>query len=67
MNQFPMIDERRIWGRPYWYRPRPWGFYRPRPYWGYGPFFGGFLGGLVGSAIFNPYLYGGFPYGGFWY
>lgn len=57
------------------------GFGRPgRFFWG-GPFVGGLLGGLVGSAIFNPYIYGGgfgypyyrppyypYPYGGgFWY
>lgn len=55
-----------------------------RPYYGYGrspfffggPFIGGLLGGLVGSAVFNysrprpyypPYYGGGYPYGGYPY
>lgn len=50
-------------------RIRPFGFGRPffggpffgGPFFG-GPFLGGVLGGLAGSALFNPYLYGGVPY-----
>jgi hypothetical protein len=56
------------------------GFGRPGFGFGFGwPFFGGLLGGLVGSTIFSPfygypfgpysygpYPYGPFPYGGFW-
>ncbi|WIG48696.1 hypothetical protein QPL78_09390 [Bacillus halotolerans] len=69
------IDENdaRIFGRPgfgYGFgRPglgfgRPgfgYGFGRPFGFYG-GPFFGGLVGGLVGSALFNPYFYGGYPY-----
>jgi hypothetical protein len=63
-------------------RPYGFGFGRPgRFIWG-APFVGGLVGGLVGSALFNPYFYGGYggyggypfyrppfyPYGGgFWY
>ncbi|WP_061086694.1 hypothetical protein [Heyndrickxia coagulans] len=47
--------------RPWGFRPwgfRPWGF-------GFGPFLGGFAGGLATSALLGPALYGGygFPYG----
>ncbi|MDR4888917.1 hypothetical protein RGU12_15515 [Fredinandcohnia sp. QZ13] len=41
------------------------------------PFLGGLAGGLVGSTLFNPYMYGGYGYpyrppfypygGGLWY
>ncbi|MGJ8540532.1 hypothetical protein [Heyndrickxia faecalis] len=56
----------RPWGfRPWGFRPwgfRPWGF-------GFGPFLGGFAGGLATSALLAPALYGGygFPYGGYGY
>jgi hypothetical protein len=52
----------RPWGfRPWGFRPwgfRPWGF-------GFGPFLGGFAGGLATSALLGPAFYGGygFPYG----
>ncbi|MDQ0177079.1 hypothetical protein J2S08_002958 [Bacillus chungangensis] len=56
-------------------RIRPFGFGRPffgGPFFG-GPFFGapflgGVLGGLAGSVLFNPYLYGPpyYPYGYVW-
>ncbi|NCG69349.1 hypothetical protein GWJ21_16230 [Bacillus coagulans] len=36
---------------------RPWGF-------GFGPFLGGFAGGLATSALLAPALYGGYGY--FW-
>jgi len=58
-------------------RLRPWGFggfgFRPwgfRPWgFGFGPFLGGFAGGLATSALLAPALYGGygFPYGGYGY
>lgn len=63
-------EDTRIFGRPFGFvRPgfgygfgRPgFGFGRPFGFYG-GPFFGGLVGGLVGSALFNPYFYGGYPY-----
>ncbi|MDA7025758.1 hypothetical protein PJ311_03920 [Bacillus sp. CLL-7-23] len=56
----------RIIGRPFYGRPfygRPFG----RPFfYGPGPFFGGFLGGLTAGALLGPYGgYGG--YGGYGY
>lgn len=58
-------------------RLRPWGFggfgFRPwgfRPWgFGFGPFLGGFAGGLATSALLGPAFYGGygFPYGGYGY
>ncbi|MGX1194186.1 hypothetical protein RKD52_002738 [Metabacillus sp. SLBN-84] len=43
---------------------RPFGFY---PF-GFGfPFFGGLLGGLALSSLYNPYYYGyGYPYYGYY-
>ena len=55
---------------------RPSYGYGRRPFFFGGPFVGGLLGGLVGSAVFNyprprpyypPYYYGGYPYGGYPY
>jgi hypothetical protein len=45
---------------------RPWfgyGFGRPFGFWGPGPFIGGLVGGLVGSALLAPYYwYPPYPY-----
>lgn len=49
-------------GRPGFGFGRPgFGFGRPFGFFG-GPFAGGLVGGLVGSALLNPYLYGGYGY-----
>ncbi|MBS2772266.1 MULTISPECIES: hypothetical protein [Anoxybacillaceae] len=65
MNDF-IGQDTRIWGRPWGWGVRPWGFFGPRPFFGGGPFFGGFLGGLLGSALVPPF-YGGYPYFGYPY
>ena len=50
MSHLQVADER-IW--------RPWGFgfWRPRPFFFGAPFFGGFLGGLLGSALVPLFFY----------
>lgn len=66
-------SDERIFGRPFGVG-RPFGFGRPwgggfgRP-WGFGlnPFLGGFVGGLLGSALLPPFYGYGFPGYGFGY
>lgn len=70
--QTHMTDERRIIGRPFgrpWGYERPWGFGRPWGWGGgFGPFLGGVAGGLLGSALLGPYVYGfGSPFYGYGY
>lgn len=73
----PLITESRIYGRPF---RRPYGGSFRAPFFGV-PFVSGLLGGVLGSALFNPYTFGGYPYpysypyygvpyspyGGYWY
>lgn len=55
-------SDMRQFGRPGFGFGRPgFGFGRPFGFFG-GPFAGGLVGGLVGSALLNPYLYGGYGY-----
>lgn len=60
-------SEERVFGR------RPFGYRRPfygRPFgFGFNPFLGGVVGGLLGSALLAPYYgYGyGYPYYGYGY
>jgi len=67
--QAPIGGERTFGGRPFGYR-RP---YNRRPFYGrpfgygFSPFLGGVLGGLVGSALLNPYAYPYPPYYGYPY
>lgn len=60
---------RPIYGHPHFDRPYDRPFYGGYPYYGGGPFLGGVLGGLVGSTLVSPYLYGppfGYGYGYYW-
>ncbi|WP_078545713.1 hypothetical protein [Litchfieldia alkalitelluris] len=41
--------------------PRPFVPYGRRPFFG-APLAAGLLGGLIGSTVFNPYFYGGYPF-----
>lgn len=54
VQQMQVDPDERIFGRPF-YRPF-YGYPRPfyRPFFG-GPFLGGVVGGLLGSALLHPY------------